>query len=66
MRIQKERETYFVELGPYFEEVREKARHEERQYQLLETEKRRSTILQGHSIELLRLKASLFANQSIY
>jgi hypothetical protein len=58
IRLEEEKEKYFEEMKPYIEEEKLKARIDEKRMTEIESEKRRSTQMQGHAIELLRLKQS--------
>ena len=58
-RLVDEKKIFFVEMEPYVESERAKARENERRLAELQAEKRRSEVIQGNAVEIARLKESL-------
>jgi len=57
-RLVDEKKIFFVEMEPYVESERAKARENERRLAELQAEKRRSEVMQGNAVEIARLKQS--------
>jgi len=57
-RLVDEKKIFFVEMEPYVESERAKARENERRLAELQAEKRRSEVIQGNAVEIARLKQS--------